>query len=637
MKRRDSAKNTLKNLEALYLSEKNGVFALAAALVGRNTGAFRCVEDAFFDFAVKDSLKGDARSKLYKYAVSRAERLSRKRFYTVADDRGMDEAKGKVLTAFFSCGRMERAAYVCREILKLNDDEARALLRVDGTERLYRTAAEKLAEVTDSAPPLLEAALSRVCDGFEVWDTLEYRVDKKLTGALPRKAAATVAITAAAVVLVCGAALGALTARFNRLPAMASIAAENGVTALSGSYTEHYTYKPDVPSEEQPRIASRLWDVLSAADDDDVFRVAFRYYDSERDAGLVDLYVDSYTKSNENALVNLLICVAVRDYYLAYDSSVLPQYHTESYVPPYPTLYDCVVAEVERLEKEGLTAYRETFGARTDVFGSREAFEDYITGDIFAYECYPLRDLMITETYAARLRAGEIEMTAEEADTLINEYERMIYAFHNGYNCVYMPSDVSLTNEEYAVFLFARARCAAELTSSIDEAVASYGFTNLRSEAYTAGDCSAYSADMTRADILKLAADGRFYFCGLDYAYNADGWRANMSGELSALLATVSGDDVVDVMTVSAEYTPYNRNYAVRVALPYDFIESVRDCIPCRNSRFEDYLGYGVKTMYALRRKMTKTESYLYSLTHPDTYMMASTEVTEELDQSLDG
>lgn len=376
---------------------------------------------------------------------------------------------------------------------------------------------------------------------------------------------------------------------------------EPGPALLSSRYQEEDFYKRrlETMSLLEPRLAGSLLDSLQDLPEDQLVRVAFRYYDRqamlgirEQGSNLEDLYVALFKKSQTQGQINTLVANAIIKYFDAYQRPFQVRQRTEDFKSRYDSIYQ---AALELSEGSG---FARIVAEHQEIFGSKEQFDAYLYGRLFINQAPQIFFL---------LRAHYILDTAVQSgqpvdQSLREDYEDAIFAFTNpvGLNGRFNVAPYAFLPGENAAFFAIREHLGKQLyeanVASCLKALPEEAQAN--SDILEGSESSLFSASLTKKEILRLAkTDSRFEFLGL----------AVSPGPLSSLrmeseLYHQAREGLFkkhQVYRLDEEYRLYSINYAAPLALPRGFIRDLRSIIDCQDTQFEMEIQYNYHMRYA--------------------------------------
>jgi hypothetical protein len=369
---------------------------------------------------------------------------------------------------------------------------------------------------------------------------------------------------------------------------------------ITESYDSPQFYKrfPETPSAQNPRINRPLMDRLSAMEDNQRLRVAFRFYDRnvmlrlrENSHTLEDLYVSLYEDAFNRGLLNNLIANAIELYYKNYDRPYLPTMRATSFRSDYDSIYQAALT----LAQEG--DYRRIPQRNPEVFQNQHQFDRYLTSRLFLNEVPGIARLLMLEYQLGQSRS---EGQPEDAD-MRQAYEQALFAFTNpgGMNGHVSPAHFCFQRDQLPAFFTSREALGRLLyTENLRQALECLpAETQANSDILEGSESSLMSATLTKVDIMRLSQDNRFFFLGIAPA-NA----AFYDGRVESDLANQARRHLHirhDVFAVDEEYRLYSVNYAAPLTLPQGFIDDLRARLHCQDTQFEMELQYIYQMRYA--------------------------------------
>lgn len=456
--------------------------------------------------------------------------------------------------------------------------------------------------------------MARMSDRNEVLGTLTFLYERRTrASAWAQRASIGALAVAAAVVLVIEGGVIARRARFS------GGYDESVVTAdpASADYWRSTAY--NVKSEEYPYAYDGLVRALEPLSDDQLVRVNFTYYDpnemigiTEQNYNLESLYKSLYETGTEQTAVNTLTARAVCLYYANYVQPYLPELREKDSVSDYDSFYAAALAVPDTLSEANGKAARALIAARPDVFGSAESFEAYMYSDLFLDQAWQVNSLLITERYIRQYAAGTSDMTAEEYAQMREYYENALFAFSENYDKQFLTPGFAVTSAQLSWFRGLRASMASRLDDALFASCGGVLGTDcaLSRDTVEFSDCSAYSANLSKATILRLAqSDKRFFFEGVAVAQKTGGNPSGLDAYTARVLALeTKGRTKYDVYFIDENYEDYNVNYLVPVDLPQGFIDALRADLNSQYGDFERTAGFTYRTLYGHAASLTRTQ-----------------------------
>ena len=242
--------------------------------------------------------------------------------------------------------------------------------------------------------------------------------------------------------------------------------------------------------------------------------------------------------------------------------------------------------------------FEQTLQEHPEVFGSLEAFENFLYGTKFLAEAPYLYDLLNLEVQISGAQGTEPSGGLE----LREAYEEALFAFFNpgGRAGKVSVAAFPFEAERLRQFFVLRERLGKSLyhlnmercAQALPEGAA------LRSDILEGSESSLFSATLTKEDLLRLAQeDERFLFLGV-----AAPETAFFDGRIEADLALSAREEPLkkfEVYQVNEEFLLYSLNYAAPLSLPQGLIDGIRAKLDCEDTGFEMEVQYVYQMRYA--------------------------------------
>ncbi len=486
------------------------------------------------------------------------------------------EISGQLMTL----GKKTRAAWALVRVSGIPPEEASQILG---------EPAQPLAAQADTVLNVdftngFKARVSHLMEKKELWNDVLFRTGKKraLSTRLSRVAAV---VAAAGALFLIGREGYALTR------ALGGRADNGSVVTMRAADPAFFRRVPERPSTELPNVNQPLMDALENVNENQSVRVSFRFYDARvmretrpQGSTLEDIYTKLYEETLARGRVNALTAAAANEYYANYTRPFLVEQRAGDFLSEHGSMYEAMLS----IANAGV--YARTRQEHPEVFASREAFDAYLYSLAFVSRAPALIPLL-------RLQRG-IESGDE---SLRNEYEDALFAFHNpgGYAGVETTVPFPFEADDLRAFYAQREILGKALHQRNAEACnpALPENADVTNDLLEGTDFSLFSATLTKADVMRLAADERFFFLGLT-APRAALFEGRAEAELLAL-AREGLAKRHDVYLIDENYLLYSINYAAPLTLPQGFIDDIRAKLGAEDTQFEMEVGYVCRMRYA--------------------------------------
>ncbi len=429
-------------------------------------------------------------------------------------------------------------------------------------------------------------------DKREVWSDVGFALEQYYRlGHQVRMAVASILLT---ILLVFAVREGSLWIKILRFPGTLDKA------VISQTYDDPACYKkqPLVPGIDKPGISGHLAAQLENIKDDEMVRVALRFYDAELMAdirqngdNLLDIYLDLYQTGMDRGHIHTLIANAIQRYYSNYKRPFQVKGRTENFVSHYDSLHTCA------LDLASGSNFSKTVAAHPEIFSSRDNFDAYLTGSRFRQDLPQVTDLL---TYEAIIQSHMASGKPPSA-TVQEKYENLLYAFTNpaGLGGKLSPDTFSYVKEETDPFFADRELLGKELyTQTVKLLKQLLPQAQVTSDILEGSESSLFSATLSKQQILSHAGDDeRFFFLGIAPPYAA----AYPDGLEHGLAAAIHLDrgKVYDVFLIDEEYVLYSVNYAAPLTLPQGFIDQLRSRVASKYTMFEQKISFTYQMRFA--------------------------------------
>ncbi len=573
MQKKRKYRRTETRLKEFYLQTRRAAFAQAYALSLDADGAFAALESAYYRAGKRLSGKKQpdaAKIEKALYADVRKAALAP----------SGKHASGEIRIDALRLRDEKREPL---DFLRRMDDEKRSVWAAEA-ERITRELDEG-----DEEQRIFAGAMDEALGSREIWSTLAFRLERRFGVEFAVRTAACALICLFAVWL-----LGSEAETARRVFGYPDF--EEPAYVYADVFAEDYWRKNLLQPSPVENVSKGLWEEIDARADDEQLRVDFVFYDpqvmeSVQTGGetLEDIYINMYELGAERGRIDLLTCRAVLKYFENYQIPFQPDRREEDFVSNYNTLFGALevcIAEMDPI-------YGKIAQAHPEIFADSATFEEYLCSDAFARIAYPLAEL-------SRLDV-QVRKAPEDTDLRLR-YETAIFAFYNdlgSYRGRFTPDSFRYSDEELYNFYQKQYILSRELKKALFETCAALLPENgLVEEDLADTRMGVYSATFTKAQILELAADGRFGFCGLGGA-TTEGWPESVEPALAKKLSDGGLFKKWDVYILDDTYIRYSINHQLRNRLPDGFIEELREKIPCENTQFETVVGYAWEVKYA--------------------------------------
>lgn len=370
---------------------------------------------------------------------------------------------------------------------------------------------------------------------------------------------------------------------------------------LSDSYLSDKYYlrlKRENLTDKQT-ISAELMLRLAPLDNEDLVRVAFRFYDTQimesirvQNETLLDLYVHMYHAGHNRGRLHALISKGIETYYANYQRPYLPKERKADFVSPYESLHQSTLSFAEG------NNFGQIVSLYPEIFKDKNAFDTYLSSPLSLESLSPLRELILWNLHMLNAK--------DTAPEMIEEYEKVIFAFFNpaGLNGTYTPAPFAYYREETDAFFTKREELGHALHRALKDACfAALPGADVCNDLLDGTDCSLFSATLSKEQMISLSRnDPRFAFLGVAAAYQSKYPERIEHALVSEALQHPFAS--YEVFLVDNRFERYSINYAAPLDVPHGFINQLRQTVPSENTMFEQILGFHYAMRYAHAKKM---------------------------------
>lgn len=491
---------------------------------------------------------------------------------------------------FYLLPRDTRCVLVLQQFTKATDTEIQSILKLD-TIKMEKALSEANKVDKETIAWLYDKADSML-NKKEIWDSICFQLHKHYAHSRTFRVAALgiVSLLIAAFIFFEGA---------TGLQILSIQTKDPHILADSYLSDNYYLRLKQENLNSGKTISTDLLERLKPLKDDDLIRVAFRFYDQQvmeetrvQDESILDLYTSMYHAGYNRGRLHNLLAKGIEKYYTSYQRPYTPKAREGDFVSPFESLYQSTLS----LTKE--TTFKQVLALYPDIFANKEAFDAYISSPVCLSNFYPIQKLILWNQH---ILAAE-ETTAE----MIDEYEKVIFAFFNpaGLNGTYTPAPFAYYKQETDLFFPKREKLGQALHTALKDACFNLlPDADLSNDILDGTDCSLFSATLSKARIMELSQhDPRFVFLGVAAPYHTSypkGMEHALASEASQNLFTT-----YDVFLVDNQLERYSMNYAAPLDVPQGFIDQLRQTVACEDTLFEQLLGYHYSMRYAHPKKL---------------------------------
>ncbi|MDO5022457.1 MAG: hypothetical protein Q4E07_03850, partial [Eubacteriales bacterium] len=479
--------------------------------------------------------------------------------------------------------KKSRAAYVFKHILHLKDEDAADILSV---------SIEKYLHLAGETDPLFNArfceTIHTLLDKKEIWHNIEYSLSRHFT--IGRRFRNTLIATLSIFALIFASFELYYCIKIGRIKK-----ASEQIASVYLSDKDYYKNTAFLASSTLPNMDTKLFNALQTMEDDNLIRVAFRFYDPKimlqsglQGETLLSLYTDMYNTGFDRGLVHSLIAKGISQYYANYKTPFLPRFREEDFKSEYENYF---ISTLDFAKSHG---FLELVEKHPNIFESKQSFDDYLKTKLALEEFKPINSLI------------RLEYDMQSEINLREEYETAIFSFFNSDYTQgnFSPKPFAYTNEELEVFEKKKRQLGDILCQNLFKACAEIlKNQSLTQNIYGGDDISLFSADFTKKQLLDIAkSDPRFVFLGTDAPYSPT-YPKNIENALTAEILKNKWTKQ-DIFIIDEKFDPMSVNYLAPLRLPMGFIEQFRSQTNAGNTLFEQITGYGYRIRYAHSKKM---------------------------------
>lgn len=577
----DKAKKAQALIQEVYFQMRDRALALALACTLDKRQAYAQSRNTFVRAGKRALQKPQRETDVLGYLYRHAKP-------TVAQDAQLLDF---LPAGFLKLSKLARAAWALSRVEGMAPDE---VMKVLGASQSTLTSALSQADqLLDQAhADQFRQLIQKLQDKREIWGEVGFALEQHYRlGHQVRVSLASILLT---LLLVFAVRETSLWIKILSFPG----AVDASVIGQTYDDPDFYKKVPLLPSVDNPRISQHLAAQLAQMPDEQLLRVALRFYDAELMAGirqdgenLLDIYVNLYQTGLDRGRVHTLISNAIQRYYGNYQRPFQVKDREEDFGSLYNSIYTCA------LDLASNSNYSKTVAAHPEIFASKESFSAYLAGKRFQQDLPQVISLLTCEAVVRDQIAGGKPMAANVRE----EYENLLFAFTNplGLDGKVNPDPFSYTREETDAFFGKRENLGKELyAQTVKRLQQVLPQAQVTSDILEGNESSLFSATLSKQQILSLAKDdGRFVFLGIT-AHYAAGYPAGLEHGLAAAIQ-LDRSKVYDVYMLDEKYVLYSVNYAAPLTLPQGFMDQLRAEVASQDTMFEQKISFTYQMRFA--------------------------------------